>query len=184
MKEKFVRINTIEGYNNIKDCYWMSNSDEDKIINRSTQRQMKICIDKKGYKVVRLMTIDGKRKTCKIHVIKAAAFIYSPNPLSYNIVRHLNDIKTDNRLENLAWGTFSDNMQDCIRNGRFNYNTAVKNGKKISKPVKCIETGKYYASAKEASRLTGINNGNINACCSGKRKTAGRYKWEFVDKQE
>ena len=34
MKEKWVRINTIEGYENIKDCYWISNADEDKIINR------------------------------------------------------------------------------------------------------------------------------------------------------
>ena len=27
-EEKFVRVNTIEGYEDVKDCYWISNSDE------------------------------------------------------------------------------------------------------------------------------------------------------------
>jgi len=31
--------------------------------------------------------------------------------------RHLNDINTDNKLENLAWGTNKQNMADMIRNG-------------------------------------------------------------------
>src|SRR5262249_12949164 len=32
-------------------------------------------------------------------------------------VRHLNGIRTDNRPENLAWGTKSENMQDAVRHG-------------------------------------------------------------------
>ena len=32
-------------------------------------------------------------------------------------IRHLNDDKDDNRLENLAFGTSSDNMHDRVRNG-------------------------------------------------------------------
>ena len=32
MKEKFVRINAIEGYEEIRDCYWISNTDEDIIV--------------------------------------------------------------------------------------------------------------------------------------------------------
>ena len=104
MNEKWVRINTIEGHEDIKDCYWISNNDEDVIVNRSTGKRVKGWIDDYGYKRVELRTIDGKQKKYRIHILKAKAFIYSPNPLGYNVVRHLNDIKTDNRLENLAWG--------------------------------------------------------------------------------
>ena len=104
MKEKWVRINTIEGHENVRDCYWISNSDEDKIINRDTGKMLKVWISKDGYPMIRLVTINDKQKNYRIHVLKAKAFLFSPNPLSYNVVRHLNDIRTDNRLINLAWG--------------------------------------------------------------------------------
>lgn len=35
--------------------------------------------------------------------------------------RHLNGIPTDNRVENLAWGTHEENMQDRVRHGTMNY---------------------------------------------------------------
>ena len=180
MKEKWVRINTIEVYEEIRDCYWISNSDEDVIVNRSTGKRVKGWIDDYGYKRVELRTIDGKQKKYRIHILKAKAFIYSPNPLGYNVVRHLNDIKTDNRLENLAFGTQSDNVKDCIRNGK---KTDAKNGKKRSKPVRCVETNIIYISAHEASRQLSISQGNISSCCSGKRKTAGGLHFEFVYKE-
>lgn len=199
-KEKFVRINTIEGYEDVKDCYWISNSDEDVVMNRDNRKMMKIGLDKYGYKRVGLMTKDEKKKMCRIHVLKAKAFLFGPNPLGYNVVRHLNDVKTDNGLINLAWGTASDNNLDCIRNGKFNYEAAVgsgkingtkngaKNGKKgakkLSKPVRCIETGVIYPSCIEAERCTGISNASISHCCNGRYKTAGGFHFEFINREE
>jgi group I intron endonuclease len=40
-----------------------------------------------------------------------------------------------------------------------------------------IET---YPSIKLASELTGIDDGAISQCCSGRLKTAGKWKWSFV----
>lgn len=191
MKEKRVRINTIEGYENIKNQYWISNSDEDKVINKDSGKLRKIQFNKDGYKIVSLQTKDRKQKTYKIHILKASAFIYTPNPLDTNVVRHLNDCKTDNRLENLAWGTRSDNAKDSMRNGSFNYEVIVKNcirngtitAKKLSKPIRCIETGITYASACEAECKLGIPHTNISANCLGKRKSAGGLHWEFTNQE-
>ena len=194
-KEKWVQINKIEGYEDIKDQYWISNSDEDVIINKDTRKQLKPWFDKDGYSIVGLMTNQGKIRCCKIHIIKAKAFIFGPIPLGYNVVRHLNDVKTDNRLINLAWGTQSDNMRDCVKNGNFNYEasakngkisgkkTGAKNGKRTSKPVRCIETNIIYLSTHEASRKLGIRQSSISLCCNGKCKTAGGFHFEFVNKE-
>ena len=148
------------------------------------------------YSIIRLRTNQSKTRNCKIHILKASAFLFSPNPLAYNVVRHLNDIKHDNKLINLAWGTQSDNTRDCIRNGNFNYENftkdhtknAVRGGiataKKVSKPIKCIETGIVYSSALQAECRLGITRGSISHCCYGKQRTAGGFHWEFVNKEE
>lgn len=53
--------------------------------------------------------------------------------------------------------------------------------------VKCLNTGIIYNSGKEASKITGIDNGSLNKCLNGKRKSAGKdidgkpLKWEYVD---
>ena len=205
MREKWVQINTIEWFEEIREWYWISNSDEDVIVNKDTGKQLKGSSDNKSYKIIRLRTIEGKIRTCKIHVLKAKAFLFGPIPLGANVVRHLNDVKIDNRLTNLAWGTRSDNMQDCIRNGHYNYEAAVrgakiggkktgtknlaiigkktgaKNGKRSSKPVRCLETRIIYPNAYEAERQLGIDRANISHCCNGRYKTAGGYHWEFVN---
>lgn len=59
---------------------------------------------------------DGRKRVLLIHVEIAKTFI--PNPLNYKLVRHLNDIKSDNRIDNLAWGDHALNMQDAIVNGK------------------------------------------------------------------
>jgi hypothetical protein len=56
------------------------------------------------------------------------------------VARHLNDNPRDNRLENLAWGTISDNVKDRKRNGHENY------FRKYTYPYikKCNICGKYF----------------------------------------
>ncbi len=58
---------------------------------------------------------DGVTRRVFVHRLVAAAFI-GPRPEG-QFVRHLNGISTDNRPENLAYGTASDNAQDSLRHG-------------------------------------------------------------------
>lgn len=58
-----------------------------------------------------------------------------------------------------------------------------KNKKSIAQLDKYNNIITIYESAAEACRQTGIANTSINACCNHKPKykTAGGYKWEFLD---
>ena len=64
------------------------------------------------------LAVVGKRRSRRVlvHSLVAAAFI-GPRPPGA-MIRHLNDIGTDNRLENLAYGTYQENAIDRVRNRR------------------------------------------------------------------
>lgn len=59
---------------------------------------------------------NGKRKKVRtVHQLVLEAFV-GPRPVGLEGC-HWNDVKTDNRLENLRYDTHSANGLDCIRNG-------------------------------------------------------------------
>lgn len=80
---------------------------KERILNRKPSKST-------GYKYTTL-TLNGTSQVIPVHRLVALAF--HPNPSRLPLVRHLNDIKTDNRAVNLAWGTPSDNGDDSVRNG-------------------------------------------------------------------
>lgn len=79
---------------------------------------------KDGYQFVNLHDIRaGKPRPYLVHRLVAAAF-FGPAPDGY-CANHLNSERTDNRVENLEWTTYSGNIQHCIRMGRFRTNPRV-----------------------------------------------------------
>lgn len=69
------------------------------------------CVTSKGYLQVKLCK-DGKINTLKIHRLVAEAFI--PNEDNKPCIDHINTIRTDNRIENLRWCTYKENMLNPI----------------------------------------------------------------------
>ncbi|WP_103257978.1 HNH endonuclease signature motif containing protein [Tabrizicola aquatica] len=69
-----------------------------------------------GYLRVDIRNGNGQQKKPYVHELVAAAFI-GPKPKGM-LIRHLNDDPSDNRVENLAYGTQSENTTDSIVNGR------------------------------------------------------------------
>ena len=59
-----------------------------------------------GYEVIDL-TKDNKRTTKSVHRLVAIAFI--DNPENKPTVNHINEIKSDNNVENLMWATHKEN---------------------------------------------------------------------------
>jgi hypothetical protein len=71
-----------------------------------------------GYQSV-VLAKNARTKMVRVHHLVLNAFVGPREPGTE--CRHLNDIPDDNRLENLAWGTSSENKFDIIRNGNHHY---------------------------------------------------------------
>lgn len=88
-----------------------------------------------GYYIV-ILYKDEERWVIGIHHLLLMTFGSLPKP--GELCRHLNDNRTDNRLENLAWGTHQDNADDARRNGRHKRGESHKNSKLTDEAVKEI----------------------------------------------
>jgi hypothetical protein len=69
----------------------------------------------RGYPTAKLFK-NKKVHNRLVHRLIAQAFL--PNPNNLPLVCHKNDIKTDNRIRNLQWGTSIDNFKDAIKNNK------------------------------------------------------------------
>jgi hypothetical protein len=72
-------------------------------------------IGSRGYRKYLMMDDEGTKRTMNGHILVLETHIGN-RPIGM-VGRHLNDHKTDNRLENLEWGTHAENMSDAKRNG-------------------------------------------------------------------
>lgn len=127
--------------------------------------------------------ISGKMKL--VHRLVAEAFI--PNPEEKPFINHKDGNRDNNYIDNLEWVTQSENMRhsyDILKQPLPPGNP---------KPVKCIETGVIYSSAREAEKDTGVLFQNIGKVALARANggkwqghtylTAGGFTWEFVNKK-
>ena len=76
---------------------------------------MRTPANRDGYPTVRLSR-DGVTSTVYVHDLVAAAFLgEKPNGQE---VRHIDDLKANCHVSNLAFGTRRENLLDAVRNGR------------------------------------------------------------------
>lgn len=108
---------------------------------------------KSGYLEV-CLRVGGKQFNKRVHRLVAEAFL--PNPDNLPQVNHLDECKTNNSVENLAWCTNAENSR---------YSNC--------KPVIDLMTGAIYPSAVDASRSL---NANDTAIGSRLNDSAGWYK--------
>ena len=93
---------------------------------------MKVNPPSQRYVRINVRDAAGRIKCYLAHVWVLEAF-RGPRPPGL-LARHLNDVPTDNRLENLEWGTPSENQQDAVVNGGRKLKTHCPEGHEIVGP--------------------------------------------------
>lgn len=127
---------------------------------------------------------NGKEEHIGVHRIVAEAFIENDDPITKNVTNHINEDKTDNRVENLEWASQSYNMKYRSVVSRMN-ETRILRGS-INSPKKvamCNMNGiiiAVYESISDAARRSGISSSGISYCCNGRYGSCCGYKWKFV----
>jgi hypothetical protein len=77
---------------------------------------------------------------------------------------------------------FSNSTHEHIQIRKDMFLNRPKNGDYQKRKVISSDS-RIYESSSEAFRITGINRGNINACCRGEIKNAGKLSWQFYNNQ-
>lgn len=147
------------------------------------------------------LSVDGKRKDFHVHRLVALAFI--PNPLEKPTVNHINEIKTDNRVENLAWATMAEQNTHGTRIKRAVANTdwkartmkidykkiaqkrdyATMNAAQMKKVIQKDMSGtkiRVFDSIGQAARSVKASPAHIWECCNSRRKSCKGSVWMYA----
>ncbi len=159
-------------------------------------------IDKDWY-LKCFLSIDWLKNNYFIHRLVTTAFII--NPENKKTVNHKNGIKHDNRLENLEWATYSENMIHSFKElwrippmlwkkwklspifwKRWKDSHMFWRIWKLNWRSKYVQQFDFnwklvweFESANIASRITNISLWNISSCCNWKRSNAWWCIWMY-----
>ena len=153
---------------------------------------------KVGYHRVALAN-HGAVRSVLIHRLVALAFVDNPN--GKPTVNHINEIKTDNRAENLEWATSYEQNVHGTRIERAvahtNYKargidySAVAAKHNYGSQKMCNRKGckaylngvlfGIYSSQAAAAQATGVCTSNVSECLSGKKKSCKGFTFEEIE---
>lgn len=142
---------------------------------RIPERILKPALLKMGYLVVTLYPPGGGVKNSRteyVHRLVLEAFV-GPCPDNMEAL-HENDVKVDNRVENLRWGTSSENKMDIVRNG--NHGMARKTHCKNEHPFVSfnLDPGTFNRTGRRICRACKLESGNAR---TAKRPFSVERSW-------
>lgn len=173
--EKYIEVSNIGRVRTLARSYINSCGRNCKV----KQRISSTYVMKNGYEVATIYLYDKGTRICKkelVHRLVASTFI--PNPNNLPQVNHLNENKSDNRVENLEWCTCAYNLAFGTRRER----EIMAKSKPVNQYTLNGDLVKTHVSITCAAQYVEGDLTVISAVC---RKyphchTAYGYKWDFA----
>jgi hypothetical protein len=126
-----------------------------------------------GYRSVFLPSPDRKWQSQRVAPLILLTFV-GPRPFPEAVARHLNDVRYDDRLANLEWGTQKQNAADAIRNGVMPQGEQRYNAKLTEDEVLAIRAAaEMGVSQKAIAAQYGIGQPSVS-------RIIRRKKWSHV----
>lgn len=118
----------------------------------------------------------------RLHIVIAETFIENPN--NYPVVGHKNNNKSDNRVENLYWATYSENTQKAVDDGLLVNDKGYDDSQ--SCPVFMFDAYTNekigaFGSCREANASTGIPLNTIVRQAKYKKPVRKSFYFRFQD---
>ena len=164
-----------EGYYEVSSLGRVRSIDRTTLVKRGNKTMLRndrgvdisLSVGGAGYKVVNLCR-GGKGKTYNVHSLVLESFSGSaPNQME---CRHLDGVKTNNSIENLAWGTRKENSEDTIKHGT--RASGEKHGMSKLKSVEVEEMRRirgHGITQSVLARIFMVDQSTVSLICSGKR---------------
>ncbi len=129
-------------------------------------RELSQSCDRDGYRMVHMYRPDRTRGRVAVHKIILTTFV-GAKPSATSVCRHLNGNPADNRADNLAWGTQSENIADAVMHGtahQIGRRGEEANGAKLTE-LQALEVEQRASSGteflREIARDYDISIGNV-----------------------
>ena len=128
----------------------------------NSPRPMKVPRTHDGYRRVTLC-VDGRKLYVPIHRLMLETFV-GPRPDGH-VCRHLNGVRDDNRIENLAWGTPKENFDDMRRHGS---HTGSKNHNAVLTERQASAIKRSKGKLKEVAEKYGVSLALVSSIRTGR----------------
>lgn len=157
-----------------------------KIYDTKKQKFCKPNTDKRnGYVYYTFYDQDtGFTGTKRVHRVIAETFI--PNPARFGVVNHLDNNRSNNRVDNLEWTTQSENLKYAYKQGRMHElpkGEAHKDSKYLDEQIHQVcELLQAGYRNKDIGKMTGVNTHYVSAIRNREwRKDISKdYEWKII----